>query len=80
MGRVFVSTVLLMVCEVVSRVGLALFLLSLWGLEGILYSMPVPDIVTFLIVSVAIRSTYKILKMCSKQMASSPVSVELSVN
>lgn len=57
---------LFMVREVVSRVGMALLLLSLWGLDGILYSMPVSDILTFLIVSVAIRSTYKILKMCSK--------------
>jgi Na+-driven multidrug efflux pump len=47
---------------VVFGVGLALLLPRFFGLDGVLYSMPASDILTFLIALVIIRNTYKELK------------------
>ena len=59
MGKAVVSTMLSMVREIVFGVGFAL-LLPLWfGLDGVLYSMPVSDILTFLISVVVIGMTYR---------------------
>lgn len=50
-----------MVREVLFGVGFAL-LLPLWfGLDGVLYSMPVSDLLTFSICVFVIRYTYKTL-------------------
>lgn len=62
MGKALASTLLSMVREVVFGVGFAL-LLPLWfGLDGVLYSMPVSDILTFIISITVIIYTLKTLK------------------
>jgi len=59
MGRAAASTMLSMVREVVFGVGFALLLPVFFGLDGVLYSMPVSDILTFLVALFLIRGTYK---------------------
>ena len=59
MGKAGASTFLSLIREVVFGVGFAL-LLPLWfGLDGVLYSMPVSDFLTFLIALVMIRNSYQ---------------------
>lgn len=62
LGKALASTVLSMVREVVFGVGFALLLPLFFGLDGVLYSMPVSDILTFLIAILMIRSTYQTLR------------------
>ena len=59
LGKALTSTVLSMVREVLFGVGFALLLPRFFGMDGVLYSMPVSDLPTFLISIVVIRSTYK---------------------
>lgn len=59
MGKAFFSTVLSMIREIVFGVGFALLLPRFFGLDGILYSMPVSDILTFVIAAIMIALTYK---------------------
>lgn len=59
MGKAAVSTMLSMVREIVFGVGFALLLPRFYGLDGVLYSMPVSDILTFVISAVIIVATYK---------------------
>ena len=59
LGKAFASTMISMVREVVFGVGLALLLPIFWGLDGVLYSMPVSDILTFVICAVVVRYTYR---------------------
>lgn len=61
MGKAFASTVLSMIREVVFGVGLALLLPLFFGLDGVLYSMPAADILTFLASAVVIGSTWHFL-------------------
>jgi len=63
MGRAAASTMLSMVREVVFGVGFALLLPLFFGLDGVLYSMPVSDILTFLVALFLIRGTYKLLSV-----------------
>lgn len=59
MGRALASTALSMVREIVFGVGFAL-LLPLWfGLDGVLYSMPVSDALTAILAAVLIVGTYR---------------------
>ena len=53
------STALSMVREVVFGVGFALLLPRFFGLDGVLYSMPLSDILTFLIADYLIFKTYR---------------------
>ena len=62
MGKALVSTLLSMVREVLFGVGFALLLPVFFGLNGVLYSMPVSDVLTFIISVVVIRYTYRTLK------------------
>lgn len=62
LGKAVASTLLSMVREVVFGVGFALLLPIFFGLDGVLYSMPVSDMLTFVISFIMIRYTYKILK------------------
>ena len=48
-----------MVREVVFGVGFALLLPRFFGLDGVLYSMPMSDILTFLIAGYLILKTYR---------------------
>lgn len=59
MGKAGASTALSMIREVVFGVGFAVLLPLFWGLDGVLYSMPVSDILTFLIAVVLIGRTYR---------------------
>lgn len=53
------STVLSMIREIVFGVGLVLVLPVFFGLDGVLYSMPVADVLTFVVAVILIISTYK---------------------
>ncbi|MCI5648412.1 MAG: MATE family efflux transporter [Fusicatenibacter sp.] len=59
MGKAVESTALSMIREVVFGVGFALILPRFFGLDGVLYSMPVSDILTFVIAAFLIVGTYK---------------------
>ena len=58
MGKAAESTALSMVREVVFGVGFALLLPVFFGLNGVLYSMPLSDILTFIIAMYLIVKTY----------------------
>ena len=58
-GKALASTLLSMFREVVFGVGFALLLPVFFGLDGVLYSMPVSDILTFVISAVIIMKTYR---------------------
>ena len=59
MGKAFSSTVLSMIREIVFGVGFALLLPLFFGLDGVLYSMPVSDILTFIISFIILFMTFK---------------------
>lgn len=59
MGKAVVSTLLSMVREIVFGVGLALILSMFFGLDGVLYSMPVSDILTAILSAIVIVRTYR---------------------
>ena len=61
-GKALESTLLSMFREVVFGVGFALLLPLFFGLDGVLWSMPVSDILTFIISLVIIAKTYRDLK------------------
>ncbi len=61
MGKTLESTVLSMVREIVFGVGFAMLFPVFFGLDGVLYSMPVSDILTFLIALFLIIKTYRSL-------------------
>ena len=48
-----------MIREVVFGVGFAVILPVFWGLDGVLFSMPVSDILTFMIAVILICRTYR---------------------
>ena len=59
MGKAAASTALSMLREVLFGVGFALVLPLWFGLDGVLYSMPVSDLLTFLVAIFLIAGTYK---------------------
>lgn len=59
MGKAAESTILSMMREVVFGVGFALLLPRFFGLDGVLYSMPVSDSLTFVIAIFLICGTYR---------------------
>ena len=59
LGKALSSTLLSLFREVVFGVGLALLLPLFFGLDGVLYSMPLSDILTFLISLFVIVRTYR---------------------
>ena len=62
-GKALASMLLSMFREVVFGVGFALLLPVFFGLDGVLYSMPVSDILTFVISAVIIMKTYRELNV-----------------
>ena len=58
MGKAAESTALSMIREIVFGVGFALLLPRFFGLDGVLYSMPLSDILTFIIAVYLIIKTY----------------------
>lgn len=67
MGKAVESTMLSMVREIVFGVGFALILPLFFGLDGVLYSMPVSDILTAVISAILIVRTYRQLDRAKKQ-------------
>ena len=59
MGKAASSTLLSMIREIVFGVGFALILPVFFGLDGVLYSMPVSDILTFAVALLLIIRTYR---------------------
>lgn len=59
MGKAVESTMLSMVREIVFGVGLALLLPIFFGLDGVLYSMPISDVLTAIISAIIIAITYR---------------------
>lgn len=66
LGKALLSTLLSMVREVLFGVGFALILPMFFGLDGILYSMPVSDLCTFFISLAAIVYTCRALDTKTK--------------
>lgn len=62
MGKAAASTALSMIREIVFGVGFALLLPIYFGLDGVLYSMPVSDILTAIVSAVIIVLTYRELR------------------
>lgn len=62
LGEALLSTMLSMVREVVFGVGFALLLPLFLGLDGVLWSMPVSDALTFVISAIAIIHTCRKLQ------------------
>lgn len=69
MGKAAASTALSMIREVVFGVGFALILPLFFGLDGVLYSMPVSDILTFIVAVFLIVRTYRELNVKGAQIA-----------
>ena len=69
MGKAVESTMLSMVREIVFGVGFALILPLFFGLDGVLYSMPVSDILTAVISAILIVRTYKRLDRAKHETA-----------
>lgn len=59
MGKAAASTALSMIREIVFGVGFALLLPRFFGSDGVLYSMPFSDLLTFAVAAVLIRQTYR---------------------
>lgn len=59
MGKAAASTMLSLIREIVFGVGFALLLPLFFGLDGVLYSMPVSDILTFAVSVIIITMTYR---------------------
>ncbi len=59
MGKAFASTMLSMIREILFGVGFAVLLPLFFGLDGVLYSMPVADILTFIASLIIITITYR---------------------
>ena len=61
LGKALASTMLSMVREIVFGVGFAILLPVFFGLDGVLYSMPVSDVLTFIMSVIVIIYTYRSL-------------------
>ena len=59
MGKAAASTMLSMVREIVFGIGFALILPLFFGLDGVLYSMPVSDILTAILSAIVIALAYR---------------------
>lgn len=66
MGKAVESTALSMVREIVFGIGFALLLPIFFGLDGVLYSMPVSDVLTAVISAILIAGTYRQLNNADK--------------
>ena len=66
MGKAVASTLISMIREILFGVGFALVLPVFFGLDGVLYSMPVSDALTFILSAVIIVMTYQQLSKKSE--------------
>ncbi len=62
LGRAKESTTLSLIRELLFGMGAALLLPVFFGLDGVLFSMPFADLLTFVIAMILIKKTYKLLK------------------
>lgn len=67
LGKAVQSTLISLTREIVFGVALPILFPLFWGLDGILYSFPAADILTFLMAAVVIRQTYKELNTTTIQ-------------
>lgn len=67
MGKAVSSTMLSMIREIVFGVGFAILLPIFFGLDGVLYSMPVSDILTAVVSAIIVYKTYKELEINDKK-------------
>ena len=67
MGKAVASTALSMIREIVFGVGLVLVLPLVWGLDGVIISMPAADILAFIASAIVIIYTYRTLKKDEKR-------------
>ena len=67
MGKAVASTALSMTREIVFGVGLVLVLPLMWGLDGVIFSMPAADILAFIASAIVIIYTYRTLKKDEKR-------------
>ena len=67
LGKAVQSTLISLTREIVFGVALPILFPLFWGLDGILYSFPAADILTFLTAAVVIRQTYKELNTTTIQ-------------
>lgn len=67
MGKAVESTLISMAREIVFGVSLPVIMPIFFGLDGILYSFPAADILTFVIALFVIRQTYKELSAVARQ-------------
>lgn len=65
LGKAMASTIISLTREVVFGVGFALLLPRFFGLDGLLYSFPTADILTFVIAAIVIYRTYHELNVDS---------------
>ena len=66
-GKALASTMISMAREVIFGVGFALLLPIWFGLDGVLYSMPVSDLLTFIIAVFVIAATYRQMSVPAAQ-------------
>lgn len=59
LGKAVLSTIISLTREIIFGVFLPIILPIFFGLDGILYSFPAADILTFIIAAIIIRKTYK---------------------
>ncbi len=59
LGKAFASTAVSMTREIIFGVSLPIVMPYFWGLDGLLWSFPVADILTFIIAVFFIRQTYR---------------------
>ena len=81
-GKAFASTMISLIREVVFGVGFALLLPLRFGLDGVIYSMPVSDVLTFIVALAVIRTTYRQLsnpleKLPAKNLNSSECTISI---
>ena len=69
LGKPVLSTIVSMAREIVFGVFLPILMPVVWGLDGILFSFPAADILTFIIAAVIIARTYKELSRPENEMA-----------
>nr|WP_326184993.1 MATE family efflux transporter [uncultured Oscillibacter sp.] len=67
LGKAVASTVISMMREVVFGTGFPILLPMFFGLDGLLYSFPVSDVLTFIIAVIVIRMTYRELSAGPEQ-------------
>lgn len=68
-GKALASTMISLIREVVFGVGFALLLSRFFGLDGVLYSMPVSDLLTSIVAAFVIMTTYRQLSNSSKMLS-----------